>query len=242
MKEKNLHEGHRQRMYAKLENPDNLYEHELLEILLYKSCPRVNTNPIAHALLDRFCSLSGIFGADINELKQVEGVGKSTAEFLKTVGLCFKRAGKVEGVAVLKNFGDCKKLTSMRLKGRTEEYLELYFTEKSGKVFRIFTYTSSDKNKVAAPAGEISKNFVYAKPYGVMIAHNHLNGSANPSNNDDVFTAQIQLLCNLHNVILLDHLIYADGSIYSYKDAGALDAIKREYSLDNTFKWKKISD
>ena len=64
-------------MYAKLVGGENLYDHEILEILLYSACPRVNTNPIAHNLLDRFCSLSEIFKADIEELKRVE-IGRAS--------------------------------------------------------------------------------------------------------------------------------------------------------------------
>lgn len=240
MRSKNLHEGHRKRMRAKLESGDNLYDHELLEILLYNACPRINTNPLAHDLLERFCSLSAIFNADVKELKSVKGVGDNVANYLKTVGLCLQRAGKVEGIAVLKTFGDCKKFVSMRFKGRMEEYLELYFTEKSGRINRIFSYTSSDRNKVSAPAGEISENLALAKPNGILIAHNHLNGSALPSEDDDNFTGQLQFLCDVHNVTLLDHIIYAGtDNIYSYKDAGVLDVIRRECSLDNAFKWKK---
>ena len=71
-------------MRAKLENGEYLYEHEILEILLYNACPRVNTNPIAHALLERFCSLSEILKADVKELVTVEGVGESVADFLRS--------------------------------------------------------------------------------------------------------------------------------------------------------------
>ena len=49
-----MHEGHRQRLWEKLKQGDNLFEHELLEILLFNAYPRNNVNPVAHALLQRF--------------------------------------------------------------------------------------------------------------------------------------------------------------------------------------------
>ena len=50
--ERNLHDGHRDRMREKLlKNPDSLSDHELLEILLYQFIPRKNTNEIAHNVL-----------------------------------------------------------------------------------------------------------------------------------------------------------------------------------------------
>ena len=55
-----MHEGHRQRLYEKLKNGDNLFEHEILEMLLFNAYPRKNTNPIAHELLNRFPSISEV--------------------------------------------------------------------------------------------------------------------------------------------------------------------------------------
>ena len=57
-------------MLAKLSNDDDLYDHELLEILLFFVCPRKNTNPLAHELLDRFGSLKEVFNATDEEIKR----------------------------------------------------------------------------------------------------------------------------------------------------------------------------
>ena len=50
---KPLHEGHRQRMRQRVEQQgfDNLAAHEALEVLLYTTIPRGDTNALAHALL-----------------------------------------------------------------------------------------------------------------------------------------------------------------------------------------------
>ena len=202
-----------------------LYDHEVLEELLYFAIPRKDTNPIAHALLDMFGSMSGVFNADPKELQSVEGIGEWAAQLIKTVGTCIRRAGRVEGVAVLKSFGDCKKFVAMRFKGRIEENLEIYFLDRSGKVKRILSYTSSDTNKVIARSDEIAGQIAISKPYGILIAHNHINNSVTPSAEDDDCTKKIQMICNLHNVVLWDHLIYADD-FYSYKDSGRLDKIR----------------
>ena len=82
---------------------------------------------------------------------------------------------------------------------------------------------------------EVIKKIALVKPYSIIVAHNHLNGSVNPSANDDKFTGRMQIICNLNNVVLLDHLIYSDGNFYSYKDAGRLNEIKSRCTLDNFF-------
>lgn len=235
-----MHEGHRQRMYSRLKSGENLFDHEILEILLFTACPRVNTNPLAHALLDRFGSLSQVFAADAEELQKVDGVGARIADFLKVVGFCSERAGKVEGVAVLKNVSDCKSFVSMRLKGRSEEYLELYCIEKSGLVKRILSYTSADRNRVTADASEIMREIALIKPSALLVAHNHLNGSCTPSENDEIFTRQMQLMCDMGGVDLWDHIIFAaDDRVYSYRAEGVLDSIKKDFKLNNIKEWTK---
>lgn len=229
-------------MCAKLESGERLYDHEILEILLYNACPRVNTNPIAHALLERFCSLSEVLKADVKELVTVDGVGTGVADYLRIVGLCAEHIGSVEGAAVLKTFGDCKRFVELRLKGRTEEFLEIYFMGKSGKINRIYSYTSSDRNRVEARAEEIAGNIALARPDGILVAHNHLNGSTQPSANDELFTRQLQLVCTMNNVSLWDHIVYSDGKFYSFRDDGGLEEIRRKLSLKNVFEWIKTSD
>ena len=235
-----MHEGHRQRMYEKLKNGDDLFDHELLEILLFSACPRVNTNPIAHALLDRFVTLSEVFNASVEELEEVDGVGKSVAKFIKTVGLCAERAGSVGNAPTLKTLGDCKRFIDLRLRGKTEEFVELYFLSKAGRVQRIFNYTSSEKSRAAANIDTVARNIALFRPHGIIIAHNHMDGTENPSEYDDNFTRIVQFICNMNEVSLLDHLIYLNREcIFSYKDCGRLDKVKDFCSWGTFEKWIK---
>lgn len=234
-----MHEGHRKRMYAKLESGDNLFDHELLEILLYSVYPRVNTNPVAHALLARFCSLSEVLTASIDELKTVEGVGDNVALFLRCVGECASRACFINGVAELKNYGDIKRFTALRMRGKTEEVLEFYLLEKDGRVKRIYDRTSNDISQVKFKASDLVKLLAAVKPYGLVAAHNHPGGFSEPSEKDDLFTKQVQLICSMNGIVFYDHCIYSprDG-VFSYHESGRIDTIKEEYSLDSVLgKW-----
>ena len=227
-------------MYEKLKNSDDLYDHELLEILLFNACPRVNTNPIAHALLDRFVTLSEVFNAPVEELKQVEGVGDSIAKFIKTVGVCAERAGSIGNAPALKTSGDCRQFIDLRLKGKTEEHVELYLLSKSFKVQRILKYSSYEKSRAGVEKETIAKDISILQPYGIIIAHNHLNGSLNPSERDGEFTCFIQFICNMNGIKLLDHIIYVDrDNMFSYREGGLLDRAKDLCGWGNFEKWIK---
>ena len=67
-----LHEGHRQRMYEKVEK-DALADHEWLEVLLFGALPRKNTNELAHRLIAQFGSAIKVFFASREELQKVPG-------------------------------------------------------------------------------------------------------------------------------------------------------------------------
>ena len=87
------HSGHRKRMRDRFlrDGIDSLQDHEVLELLLFYAIPRQDTNELAHRLLAKFRTLSGVFDAPIEELKRVEGIGGTTAVFLKTYPEVFRR-------------------------------------------------------------------------------------------------------------------------------------------------------
>lgn len=228
-----MHEGHRRRMYEKIKNDSSVCDHELLEILLFNAYPRKNTNPVAHALLEAFGSLAGVFAADPEQLMTVDGVGENIALYIKCMGECVNRIRELNsGIAVLKNYEDFKNFTVIRMRGRQEEVLEFYCIEKNGKVKRIFSYTDSERDKVELQTDKIAYVIASAKPYGLLVAHNHFSGRSDPSINDDRFTAELQVMCSMNNVVLYDHCIYAsDSDVYSFFESGKIDKIRKNFSF-----------
>ena len=84
----NVHQGHRQRMRAKLyTHGDRIFDtYELLEMLLYYVIPYKDTNPISKRLLERFGSLDGVLSARKNELAEIDGIGERAAGLISAVG------------------------------------------------------------------------------------------------------------------------------------------------------------
>ena len=82
-----MHEGHRDRVKKRFrqEGLDHFSDIQALELLLFYGIPRVDTNPIAHALLDHFGSLSQVLEASPEELMKVPGVGENAALLLTLI-------------------------------------------------------------------------------------------------------------------------------------------------------------
>ena len=80
-------EGHRERVKRRFltEDLESFEAHNALEFLLFYGLPRIDTNGIAHRLIDRFGSFSEVLEAPLDELASVDGVGDNAAIFLKLI-------------------------------------------------------------------------------------------------------------------------------------------------------------
>lgn len=231
-----MHEGHRQRMYEKLVKSDSLFDHEVLEILLFNAFARVNTNPLAHKLLERFGTISGVLNADIEELTTIDGIGKNVALYLKTVNECMNRVDRdALGVVTLKNYDDFKKFTALRFARKKEkEVLEIYLLDKGGRVRGVHPFSNDERNRVFIDTAKVSELLIATKPYAIVLAHNHPSGISTPSESDDRFTAEIQVICSINKVHLYDHCIYAsESNVYSYFTSGRIDEVQRQFTFKN---------
>ena len=79
-----IHDGHREKMRRRFLQGglDNFADHEALELLLFYAIPRRDTNPIAHALMERYGSLSAVLSAPVEDLQKVEGIGESGPQMM----------------------------------------------------------------------------------------------------------------------------------------------------------------
>lgn len=96
MSNKGIHANHRARMKQKfLENrSEAYYPHQLLEILLFFSIPRCDTNPIGHDLLERFRTIENVMSAEVDQLMEVNKIGPASAYFIRAVGEICRRYAK----------------------------------------------------------------------------------------------------------------------------------------------------
>ena len=125
---KELHSGHRERLRKRFlaTGSDGFNEHELLELILFYSLRRVNTNEIAHRLIDKFGSISAVLDAEKSELVSVKGISESGASLIKLMSdFCRSYALSVSSQI---RFSSTDEL---------EKYISGYFRESDSDVFLI---------------------------------------------------------------------------------------------------------
>ncbi len=227
---KSTHEGHRKRLKDKLLKfgPDIFSDHELLEILLFFSIPRANTNDIAHTLLDKFGSLEAVFSASADQLSSVEGVGSSSALLIKTVGAVNDRSRKRSSTKK-KRFTSlnevCEMLSDHFVGLNSEKFIAVYL-DASMRLIDVSTIAEGAIGEAAVTPSKVAREAVIKGASGVIIAHNHPLGAASLSSSDRNLTHVIEASLAAVDIALLEHVIvgevgYAPTMIYRPNTARA---------------------
>lgn len=219
-----IHKDHRVRLREKFihtikegEVDCVLQDHELLELLLFTSIPRRNTNDIAHFLMEEFGSISGVVDADVEQLKKIERMGEKTAVTIKLISALAKRY--INDVNDIKN----TKLTPVNINsyiknlfyGHTDEIAYLLFLDKDCVVKKIKRLKSGTINATPIYTREVVKLVVNERYPYVILAHNHPNSSSMPSAADMETTKIIDKALSFVEVRLVDHVIVGKDKVTS---------------------------
>lgn len=222
-KEESLHEGHRDRMREKFRANGfkSMSDHEVLEMILYHSIPRKDTNEIAHNLIKAFGSFTGVLEATEDQLKEVEGVTPKSAflisMLLPILNVYSKRS--TERIK-LKNPDECGEFLKMQLLGKQKECVVLMCLSSACTVLYVGEICDGDAQNVVVNIRKIVETVLkYPKTTSVLLAHNHPGGLALPSRDDISTTIEIRKMLSAMNINLVDHIIATDEDYVSMADS-----------------------
>ncbi len=224
MDSKNIHKEHRKRVKENVAKHgfSHLEEHQLLELLLFYSIPRVDTNETAHNLLNEFNSLEDIFKASHYRLKRVNGVGDNTALMLTTIGEIFSRMQTKEPSKKIryKDVNVLKENCSDMLRGATVEKVILYCFDSSWRLKKYSLISDGTETAATIDIAKVVQIVLDSQSPLAVIAHNHPEGAAEPSAADIDATRNVSVMLRKLGFSLADHVIVGkDGDAYSmYSD------------------------
>ncbi|NMP37367.1 MAG: hypothetical protein GX051_04485 [Clostridiales bacterium] len=219
--EKNTHSGHRERLKSRfLESGlDSFNELNTLELILFFTIPRGDTNPLAHALLDEFGSLEAVLDAPYEELLKVKGIGEKSAQLIKLFPGTFKKYSCAKSAVPNKS---CSTET-------TAEYLFGFFADKKTENLAVLCYDArgtfrkcsviaqGDFNTAEIDFRRIAGEILKHDAVRVVLAHNHPNGVVKPSFADVDTTRNIVVILKRLNVAVADHIIIGGREYYSMR-------------------------
>lgn len=222
-----VHDGHRARLR------ETFLEHGLqsmndinaLELLLFYALPRRDTNETAHLLLERFGSLHGVFSAPFEDLREVDGIGDYAAALITLVPEIMKKS----------SLSRSREIRQIRSSAEAGEYLLPYFMNEQDEVVYMLCLDTKRAviccaemgrgvvNTVDANIRRMVEKALKVKASSVILAHNHPDGIAIPSREDDIFTKALYNALETVGIRLEDHIIVADEDYISLADSGMMN-------------------
>ncbi|MBX3676765.1 MAG: DNA repair protein RadC [Rhodocyclaceae bacterium] len=204
-------ENERPRERLLSQGASNLSDAELLAIFLRVGVKGASAVDLARTLIGHFGSLRRLFAASASEFSGIQGMGVAKYAQLQAVLELARRALREELKA-----GDA--LSSPRA---VRDYLRLTLSSLPHEVFMVLLLDAQNRLITAVELfrGTLTQTSVHPREVvklalshnaaGVLLAHNHPSGVAEPSRADEALTQALKQALALVEVKLLDHFIIA---------------------------------
>lgn len=216
--ENNLHKGHRSRLRQRFlrEGLTNFENHVILELLLSFAIPRKDVNDLAHALLSQFGSFSAVLDASYDELTAVEGVGENAAVLLMLLPQV-ARSYLMDKETRYPDFSDIHKLGTYLVSyyvGATKEKLIAVFLNNRREMIDLAVLEEGTVNMAETSIRKIAELILQKKAASFILAHNHPDGDAMPSEQDEKMTRNVADFFAKLGVPLAEHIIVGGNTYY----------------------------
>ena len=223
------HEGHRARLRESFIETgiEGMADHQVLELLLTYALPRVDVNPLAHRLLDRFGSLSEVLSAKPDQLRQVQGVGASAAVFLSLLG-------QVDRRMLLQRYADGNRrpvlgtphalggyMLALSLEDRYET-LRLVCLNAKYELIHERVVSSGSLTEVLADPRPILETALVHKACYIALAHNHPSGDVTPSREDEAAAQRMEAAARAVGIGVADQFVLGRAAAYSFRSGRVL--------------------
>lgn len=220
--------GHRQRLRERFVKSglDSLADYEVVELLLTLAIPRSDVKQPAKALITRFGSLRGILDAPPEELQRVKGLGSVTPVALKiikaTATLYLQQSS--EGQDSLADPQRLADFWHMRLSALANEVFQIAYLDSGYRLLHdgVETLEEGTIDRATVYPRRVVEAALRRGAAALVLAHNHPNGHAAPSEQDKLLTRAVVLAAETVGVKIVDHLIVTASESFSFRKAGLL--------------------
>lgn len=217
----NIHKGHRTRMRNTMLNSGtdlaSFDDIKLLELLLSATIPQRDTNPLAHCILDYFGSLDAVLNAGYAKVFALNGLTAPSATVISVIQQ-FANVAEMQ-----RNNTNIRLLTPNLLKDyfaayfsnlKTEAFVCAFLSE-SMRPIGIRRIIGGHQDAIDVNLHTITNGMDVFNTNKVVLAHNHLFGSARPSREDIISTNNLINGLSLIGGQVIDHIILTPFSSYS---------------------------
>jgi len=203
---------------------DTLGDNELLAILIGHGTAQTNALDVANGLLACSGGVHGLTRIHRDEMAEVPGVGAAVAaRIIAAVEL--GRRTLTLSPAERPQFATPHETAGFllpRFSAFPVERLGVLLLDARHRLVRTRLLSSGSRDSTVVHPREVFREAMLAAASGVVVFHNHPSGDARPSPEDYLLTRRLAAAGQIMGIDLVDHLILADNTYYSFREKGRL--------------------
>ena len=202
--------------------PDAMPDAELLELLLRFSTE--DAKALTERILAQCPNIAAVIEADADTLRSIEGIDEESILLLRLVPELHRRyfLSRSHVESRLKDSHDFGHYLLPYYYGARDEMVYLLLLDGVGKVINCRMVGHGSVNSANVPIRRLVQDALTANASGVVVAHNHPNGIALPSQEDISATVFLRDTLDALDILLVDHIIIADDDFVSMRESGYL--------------------
>ena len=179
---------------------------------------------LARELLARFGGVGGLLGAGVRDIRQQRGLGPARAAELKAMVELVRRAlrEEVAGRDVLTSPDAVRDYLRLALAPLPYEVFMALFLDSQNRLLAACELFRGTLAQTSVYPREVVKAALAHNAAGVILAHNHPSGVAEPSRADELLTTSLKQALALVDIRTLDHLIVAGPRVVSFAERGLI--------------------
>ncbi|TAJ39877.1 MAG: DNA repair protein RadC [Reyranella sp.] len=217
--------GHRARVRERVlkSGVEALADYELLELLLFYSIERVDTKPLAKALLDRFGTLGDVFAAEPAQLREFE-IDQRTLVHFKAMREVGRRLAerKVKDMPVFTNWQQLIDYCHAALAHEKTEQFRILFLDRKNVLIADEVQQRGTIDHTPVYPREVVKRALALNAAALILVHNHPSGDPKPSRDDIEMTREIRTASEALGITIHDHLVIGRKGHASFRSLGLL--------------------
>jgi len=204
--------------------PSSLSDAELLAIFLRTGVKGCHVVDLAQQLLKNFGSIAAIYRATEHEFCQHHGLGMAKYVQLQACLEMSKRylGEQLQKSSALTSSQITRDYLTSELRGESREIFAVMFLDNQHKILKFERLFFGTINAAAVYPRVVVEQALKQHASAVILAHNHPSGVAEASIADKQITTRLEQALNLIDIKVLDHIIVAGNTCYSFAEHGEL--------------------
>ena len=213
--------GHRDRLRRRFRagGADAVPDYELLELILFRAIPRLDTKPLAKQLISKFGTFAEVVNAAPERLREIDGVGDRVIDEVKLIRAAALRLmrGEIMGRKVLGSWRAVLDYCRAAQGFDAREQFRILFLDKKNQLIADEVQGEGTVDHTPVYVREVVKRALELAATAIILVHNHPSGDPAPSRADIDMTKEIVAAAKPLGIAVHDHIIVGRQGHVSFK-------------------------